>query len=269
MTDAAPNYDAYQGAFHEAFRLELSGILDALPVPQSGHVIDVPCGNGFYTRRIADRLGTSDRLTAVDSSDEYLRLTREAVAGTTVEVQKGNAYHLPFPDATFDLVWCAQSLISLDPTRAVREMFRVVKPEGVVAILEVDEFHRVILPWPIKLEAALPLAVQKATVQKYGDSAKTSPARKLRGILKDAGFKSVHRVTHSFDRAAPFDPLTTTFLTHHFKYLRSFAYPHLSASLQKSFDRMTDPDEADSLYRLPDAELVCINAIYLSRPSPE
>lgn len=269
MADTAPNYDAYQGAFHEAFRAELYSILDVLPVPPNGQVIDVPCGNGFYTRRLAERLGTGARLTAVDTSTEYLRLTCEAVAGTPVEVRNGNAYHLPFAEATFDLVWCAQSLISLDPVRAVREMFRITKRDGVVAILEVDEFHRVLLPWPIELEAALPLAVQAATVQRYGDGVKMSPSRRLRSVLKEAGFQFVRRVTYPFDRAAPFDQYTTAFLSHHFKYLRSFAYPHLSVPLRATFDRMTDPDAADSLYRLPDAELVCINAVYLSRPSSE
>ncbi|QJW98384.1 class I SAM-dependent methyltransferase [Frigoriglobus tundricola] len=265
MLKSVPHYDAYQSSFHEAFQPELYAIIDALP--KAGHAIDVPCGNGFYARRLAEHFG--DRLTAADSNDEYLRAARAAV-GAPVEVRKADAYELPFEAATFDLVWCAQSLISLAPERAVREMFRVVKPDGVVAILEVDEFHRVLLPWPTELEAALPLAVRAATVQRYGDGCKTSPARRLRGVLKEAGFRSVRRITYPFDRAAPFDPLTVAFLIRHFEYLRSLVYEHLLAPMRKTFDHVTDPDAADSLYRLPDAELICINAVYLALPhSPQ
>jgi ubiquinone/menaquinone biosynthesis C-methylase UbiE len=266
MADTAPDYDAYQSSFHEAFRPELHALLDALPPGQ--RVIDVPCGNGFYTRRLADRLGPGGRLTAVDANEKYLALTREAVADRpAVEVRKADAYDLPFDDGAFDLVWCAQSLISLDPTRASREMARVVTGDGVVAILEVDEFHRVLLPWPVELEAAFPPAVEAATKERYGDAAKTSPARTLRRVLKDVGLPSVRRVTYPFDRAAPFDRPTTAFLAHHFRYLRSFAYPHLPAAGKATFDRLTDPDAAESLYRMPDAELVCLNAVYLARPS--
>ncbi|MDY3552966.1 methyltransferase domain-containing protein [Gemmata sp. JC717] len=260
MSDT-PDYDAYQSSFHEAFRAELYGIVDALPV--GGRALDVPCGNGFYSRRLVEHF--RGRLTAVDSNDEYLQSTRNAV-GVGAEVLKADAYQLPFGRATFDLIWCAQSLISLDPERAVREMFRVVKPGGVVAILEVDEFHRVLLPWPVELEAALPLAVRAATEQEYGDAVKMSPARRLRGVLKEAGFKSVRRVTYPFDRTAPFDSSTAAFLTHHFGYLRSFVRSHLPRDLQKVFDRVTSPDSDDSLYR-EDVELVCLNAVYLARPS--
>ncbi|OWK35296.1 class I SAM-dependent methyltransferase [Fimbriiglobus ruber] len=266
MADQASDYDAYQESFHKAFRAELQGILDALPIPGDGDVLDVPCGNGFYTRRLTERMGPGGRLTAVDASGEYLRRAREAVAGSKAEVKvrKANAYKLPFPDGTFDLVWCAQSLISLDPDRAVREMFRVVKRSGVVAILEVDEFHHVLLPLPVELEAAMPLAVQAASLERYGDGKKLAPARGLRRVLKNAKFRCVRRVTYPFDRAAPFDLHTTAFLKRHVDYLRSFAYPHLPAPMQAVFDRVTDPGKAKSLFRLTDAEVVCINAVYLA-----
>lgn len=234
-------------------------------MPAGGRALDAPCGNGFYSRRLVERF--RGRLTAIDSNDEYLRCTRDAV-GAGAEVVKADAYRLPFGDATFDLVWCAQSLISLDPGRALREMARAVKPDGVVAILEVDEFHRVLLPWPVELEAALPLAVRAASEQEYGDGAKTSPARRLRGVLKEAGFRSVRRVTYPFDRAAPFDPPATAFLGYHFEHLRAFVRPHLPRDLQKAFDRATDPESDDSLYRA-DVELVCINAVYLASPAPQ
>jgi ubiquinone/menaquinone biosynthesis C-methylase UbiE len=269
MAAKAPDYDAYQTSFHEAFRVELYQILDALPIPPGGHVIDVPCGNGFYSRRLAQRLGAGERFTAVDAGDEYLRLTREAVKGTAadVEIRKADAYNLPYANGAFDLVWCAQSLISLDPDRALREMFRVTKRDGVVAILEVDEFHHVLLPWPTELEAALSLAVHAVSVQRYGDGKKLAPIRGLRRRLKNASFQSISRMTYSFDRAAPFDPLTRAFLTHHVEFLRSLAYSHLPGPMQTLFDRVTDPEYADSLYRLPDAEMVCINALYLACPA--
>ncbi|VTS00686.1 coq5 methyltransferase : Putative methylase involved in ubiquinone menaquinone biosynthesis protein OS=Eutypa lata (strain UCR-EL1) GN=UCREL1_5373 PE=4 SV=1: Methyltransf_11 [Gemmata massiliana] len=269
MTGAPPQYDAYQSSFHEAFRVELYGVLDALPIPRGGSVLDVPCGDGFYSRRLAERLPAGATLAAVDASQEYLDRVRATVRADAVDVRRADAYELPFGAATFDLVWCAQSLISLDPARAVREMFRVTKPDGAVAILEVDEFHHVLLPWPAELEAVLPAAVHAACLREYGDGIKLAPTRKLRGLLDRVGFGSVRRTTISFDRAAPFGVRTAAFLTHHFEHLRRLARPRLLPALQKVFDRATDPGAADSLYNRPGSELVCINAIYLARPSRE
>jgi ubiquinone/menaquinone biosynthesis C-methylase UbiE len=260
--------EAYQSSFQTAFKRDLDRILNSLPVPANARVLDVPCGNGFYARRLADRLGADGRLVAVDVSDDCLERTRSRLNGVSapaVEVVEADAYALPFPDDTFDVVWCAQSLISLDPVRAVREMHRVVKPAGLVAILEVDEFHHVLLPWPAAVEAELPAAVHAACVRKYGDGVKLSPTRRLRRVLKQAGFGSVRRDTYPAERAAPFDRSTTEFINHHLDYLRSLAYPHLPASLRPAFDRMSDPDSPDSLFRMPDAEVVLINVVYFAR----
>ncbi len=268
MASQSIGYDAYQSSFHKAFQSELYGILNELPIRKGGSVLDVPCGNGFYSRRLIERLGPGQRLIAVDANDHYLRQARRALKEPAVDVQvkKADAYQLPFEDQTFDLVWCAQSLISLDPLRAVREMHRVTKRHGVTAILEVDEFHHVLLPWPVELEAALPLAIQKASVQRYGDGKKLAPVRKLRPVLAESGFDSVERITYAFDRGAPFDAATREFLEHHLAYLKSLAYPHLPRSKQGLFDRMADFDNPRSPFRSPGAELVCINAVYFAKP---
>lgn len=258
-----PEYDAAQNSFHEAFRPELFRILDALPLPHGGGVLDVPCGNGFYAQRLAER-GACGRLVAVDACDEYLRQAGERLGGAGT-VRKVDAYHLPFGDGEFDLVWSAQSLITLDPGPAVREMFRVVKPGGAVAILEGDVFHDVLLAWPVELETALPKAIRDESVRQYGDAVKLAPARRLRRILRQSGFHPIRRATHTFDRAAPFDPLAASFLRHHFDQLRAVAYPRLSSENRATFDRLTDPDGADSFLRRADAEFACLNAVYVAR----
>jgi ubiquinone/menaquinone biosynthesis C-methylase UbiE len=267
-----PSYDGYQTAFHEAFRRELYRALDALPLRADSRVLDVPCGDGFYSRHLAERLADGE-LHAVDASESYLTLAREALAGAdtsaAIKVMRADAYHLPYPDASFDLVWCAQSLISLDVLPAVREMRRVVRPDGFAAILEVDEFHHVLLPWPVELEVVLPQAVHAASLKRYGDGAKLAPARRLRSVLQKCEFRSVRRHTHLAERAAPFDAETANFLAHHCAFLREFVYPHLPERVRPLFDSMTDPDGPDSLFRAPDAEFVCLSATYLARPQAE
>lgn len=264
MAGSIPDYDAYQSAFHTAFAHELRGLVDDLPLPGDGSVLDVPCGNGFYTEMLAQRLSTDGRLVAVDACDEYLSQTRDRLASTghVGVVLKADAYHLPFPDRTFDRIWCAQSLVSLDPARAVSEMARVVKAAGMVVILEVDAIHHVLLSWPAELEAALPAAVLEASAKRYGDAIKLSPARRLRRILQACDFRAIRRRSVVMEHSAPFDVATSHFLRLHFEYLRKLVYPHLSRSIRRLFDIHTDPNSDASLLHRLDAEVECVNVVY-------
>jgi SAM-dependent methyltransferase len=75
---------------------------------------------------------------------------------------------LPFTDGSFDAVWCAQSPFSLrEPVDAVTRMARAVKPGGLVAVLEDDTLHQVLLPWPVDVE----LAVRKAEWESFREEA--------------------------------------------------------------------------------------------------
>ena len=83
-------------------------------------------------------------------------------------------------------------------------------------------------------------------------------------MLNDAGFQSVRRYTSTADRGAPFDPPTTAFLRGHLHQLRELVCRHLAVRLQKQFDACTDPDGEDSLFHGPDAELTCLNAVFVA-----
>ncbi len=76
--------------------------------------------------------------TGVDLTPEGVALTRERLAleGLTADVHVADAENLPFPDATFDLVYSYGVLHhSPDTRRAVREVHRVLKPGGTALIM--------------------------------------------------------------------------------------------------------------------------------------
>ena len=266
MSRRTPEYDRYQGSFHKAFEPELTRMIQRLKwIPQKP-ILDVPCGPGFYTGLLASRVREGQHLTAIDNCEAYLQPLRdrlkEILQPDQFHVQSADAYHLPYDAESFDLIWCAESLISLDPKRALSEMYRLITNVGQVVVYEVDEFHHVMLPWPVELEAALPAALLHATQAKYGSGTKHSPARRLRKQLREVGFPIVRRRVYAFERTAPFEDHTTRYLKHHFHYLREFAYPYLDAPLQDRFDRFTDDAKSDSIFKRPDAELTIMTALY-------
>ena len=100
-------------------------------------LLDVGSGPGTITADLAERVAPG-RVTALEVSEETAALTRDEldrrdVAHATVRV--GDVHALPFPDDTFDVVHAHQVLHHVaDPVQALREMARVARPGGLVAV---------------------------------------------------------------------------------------------------------------------------------------
>lgn len=253
-----PAYDPLLRAFHRAFAPELSRAVAGLPLAPGSAVLDLACGDGFYTRRLARRAGPAGLVVAGDLNPAYLRRARRASGrdgrAAPVTLARVDAYRLPFPDAAFDLVWCAQSFLSLDPERALREMRRVVKPSGQVAVLENDPLHHVLLPWPVPLEVAVLGALERA--------GPCSPGREVNRLFREAGLCPRRKKTVAADRQAPFSPAVRRFLTLHLRWLRRLAGPLLSPGERRRLREFGRGVVAQPLPGRPDAELTCLMTLF-------
>jgi SAM-dependent methyltransferase len=113
-----------------------------LPWLKSGDtVLDVGCGPGTITADLA-MLVTPGRVTAVEVTEEALGLARAEIDRRgliTVDFRVGDVHALDFADDTFDVVHAHQVLQHVgDPVVALREMRRVARPGGVVAVRDSD-----------------------------------------------------------------------------------------------------------------------------------
>ena len=104
-------------------------------------LLDVGAGPGTITADLA-RLVAPGRVTALETSDAVVALTREGVEASGVEnvdYLAGDVHALDLPDDSFDVVHAHQVLQHLpDPVQALREMVRVCRPGGVVAVRDAD-----------------------------------------------------------------------------------------------------------------------------------
>jgi ubiquinone/menaquinone biosynthesis C-methylase UbiE len=106
-------------------------------------VLEVGCGNGIFLPLLAAAVGPHGRINGIDHSPQFVAAAQERVAAAgfseRVMVREADAYRLPFADGSFDAAHCERVLMHLeDPTAALREMRRVVKPGGVVVAAEPD-----------------------------------------------------------------------------------------------------------------------------------
>src|SRR4029079_4668747 len=144
---------------------------------------------------------------------------------------------------------------------AIREMARVLTPGGRLAVLETDEYHHVLLPWPVGLELAIQKAVRAQCEKHYGSGSKFALSRKLRSHFRDANLTPTGKVTVVADSVAPVRGAEREFLLRHFEHLRAFIKPDLSAKELREFDRFTRADHPESFPNSPDGELPCLASI--------
>lgn len=115
---------------------------ELVPGP-AGRVLEVGCGTGATLRALAGRPDFAGRAVGVDQSAEFIAAARKFAASESfadqVAFDVGDAHDLAFPDASFDIVF-AHTLIShvTDPFSVLREMVRLVKPGGKLAIFDGD-----------------------------------------------------------------------------------------------------------------------------------
>lgn len=104
-------------------------------------VLDLCCGTGDMTAALlALRPANSEPITGLDFSAEMLTRARAKFAGASALWVEGDAMHLPYADATFDLITSAFGFRNLTNYPAgLAEIYRVLKPGGRIGILECNQ----------------------------------------------------------------------------------------------------------------------------------
>lgn len=118
-----------------AFKKRVQTIFEWIPPRDDMVILDMPCGRGFYLnmyRHVNQRV----RLIGGELDwDVILKAKRNVGAFDDLKLINCNIYALPYPDDTFDAAILSEILEHVDDdVAALREVMRVVKPGGVVAI---------------------------------------------------------------------------------------------------------------------------------------
>lgn len=138
----ANQYDAANdrislGMHHHWKKALVDAVLSSVPAHDVGRVLDVCCGTGDITQRIA---AANPRVMTVglDFSANMLEVAQERTAGMdNVMLVEGNAMKLPFDDGTFDACCVSFGLRNTpDYGQVVSEMARVTRKGGLVACLD-------------------------------------------------------------------------------------------------------------------------------------
>ena len=150
-------------------------------------VLDCGCGPGSLTVDIAD-LVTPGKVIGIDLEASQFVHGRDLARqrGTAnVSFERGDISRLQFENSTFDAVFVHAVLYHLsDPQRALREVRRVLKPGGVVGILDADRGGDICAPTSAGIERGWSLIDR--VLRHHGANLRFG--RTQRALLREIGF---------------------------------------------------------------------------------
>jgi ubiquinone/menaquinone biosynthesis C-methylase UbiE len=125
----AKNYDHYLGPF--LFDPFAADLVSRVEFTGASNILELACGTGIVTQRLASHLSGADELTATDINADMLTVAQEKISAPNVCWDTVDMTTIPYEHDLFDTVVCQFGLMfATDKPRAVAEMLRVLKKGG-------------------------------------------------------------------------------------------------------------------------------------------
>jgi SAM-dependent methyltransferase len=126
---SAEHYDRFMGRYTVSLA---TAFADAAGIAPGMRVLDVGCGPGGLSLELASRTG-GERVAAIDPAPQFAAACAERVPAA--DVRTGGAEALPWEDGRFDAALASLVIAFMrDPDQGIREMARVTRPGGTVAL---------------------------------------------------------------------------------------------------------------------------------------
>lgn len=136
---SGPNWVALQPRLDGQLAPVTDALLEGLPLAAGQSALDVGCGTGALTLSLAERVGPTGAVTAVDLSAPMLKLARERVAAggfAQVTCLEADAQVAPFADGGFDAVVSRFGVMFFDdPAAAFANLLRATRPGGALRFM--------------------------------------------------------------------------------------------------------------------------------------
>ncbi|HEY9766390.1 MAG TPA: class I SAM-dependent methyltransferase [Chroococcales cyanobacterium] len=183
-------------------------------------VLDVGCGLGHWSLRLLDYLPDQAELIGIDREASWVSMASELARQLGIQERMhfrvGLAEALDFPDETFDMVTCQTVLIHLkDPSLALQEMKRVLKPGGLIVVIEPNNLIQALVFNGTNAQEGLEEILARVRFQLMCERGKerlgegcSSIGDRVPGLMAELGFKGL-QVFQSDKTSALFPPYET------------------------------------------------------------
>lgn len=168
-------------------------VAEAARIEPGQRVLDVACGTGVLACAAAERAGPRGSVVGLDPNPEMLAVARPK--SDSIEWREGRAESLPFEDDSFDAVVSQFGLMFFeDRVAALREMMRVLRPRGRVAVAVCDAVER--SPGYAALSALLRRLFGEGVANAFHAPFVLGDAQRLRALCEQAGISGAMVTQH-------------------------------------------------------------------------
>lgn len=180
-------------------------VRELIDVASPLEILDVACGTGDFTIEIAQKAPAGSCVIGIDLSEGMMKIGREKIkaAGVEAELVQGDCEELPYGDGSFHRISVGFGVRNFEHLDiGLKEMCRVLKPEGKLVILELSVPSNAFIRWCYKLYFLKILPVIGGLVSGDRGAYEYLPASVLNFPLPDkfipmmhqAGFRSVRHI---------------------------------------------------------------------------
>jgi demethylmenaquinone methyltransferase/2-methoxy-6-polyprenyl-1,4-benzoquinol methylase len=219
--------------------------------PEGSRGLDAGCGIGSHTFLLAEAVGPSGHVTGLELFAEFITHAQkhalESSFSRRVTFRQGDVNAMPFDDDCFDWAWSVDCIghVSIGrPVDGLRELARVVKPGGRVALLGYSS--QMLLPGHPQLEARLNANASATTTLAEGRAPQEHFPRAL-GWFRTVGIAEPTARTVAATVQAPLDKEVRRALISLFRMLWDSRQSEMDASDQEEYLRLTDPESPDCI----------------------
>lgn len=235
---------------------ELRAALAGLGLRPGQRALDAGCGAGLAVGWLADLVGPRGLAVGFDLAAAHARAARAELGPAGPPVLQADLSAAPLRPASFDLVWCANTINHLrDRLAGARQLAALLRPGGRLALGQSLMLPELIFAWDARLERAVDDAVRRFYRERYGlEEQDTAAIRALVGLLRQAGLRDVAARTVVVERVAPLPPAAAEYILEAV-FRRTWGErlrPYLAADDYAAVIALTDPDGPAFCLRRPD-----------------
>jgi ubiquinone/menaquinone biosynthesis C-methylase UbiE len=229
----------------EKYRLQM---VEDLGLQPGDIALDVGSGPGLWSNQLAKKVAPNGRIIGIDLSVDALNYAKSNLGNyphqDIIEYAQADFFNIPYPDETFDCVFCANSQMYFTDNQKeqlLKEQKRVVKTGGKIASKEYDGETIILYPIPPELWLKLKNAVCKVLAEREEkDYYDEYVARKGRTLFFNIGLKDIVTIPYPVQMFAPLSSHQKNYITQESQWFIKTASPYLSQSeisqLESYFD---------------------------------
>lgn len=259
VPDYWPLFEAYHRVREPLYR---AIILDA-GLADGRLILDAGCGDGFYSRLLANALGSSVHVVGVDLNPALLRHAPDrhpSVHRLITDLEQSGLKR-----GALCAVWMSRAMYSApDPVRRLSALVPLLRPGGTLVVVENDFPHYPILSWPTDFDRRIVDARYRFLESQSAGG--WSPDRfraacYLPTWLEVVGLRDVSIRTHVSEDVAPLTGEVERYWQLAMHWQGRLLRPLLSAADWRFFSRAFDPDAPEYVLRQPGFHLLELTAV--------